>query len=344
MKKPRRKSKGSSSWVAKKGKKTVMPARPSSKVSNSSPEDETLPPRSMIVRRGRASALASELVNDLRQMMAPNTAERLRSTTTSMKDLVKAAGVLKMSHLLMVSQAKHDGPLSLRVARLPQGPTLTFRVASFQLSRHVREEQKRPATTATLTTPLLVANNFSRAKAPHAKLVRVTLEAMFPVLDVTRVKLNDCRRVVLCHLVQDDVVEIRHYLVKADAAGLASKAVKDLVSNTNRPPDLGKLDDVADYVLGQQSSQDSNVVVLPEKYVGRGNARNRASSIALVEIGPRLTLQLVRVEADLQGAQGISKNSSETGRGSDVLYQAPSENRVLLQSAVDDDDDDEDIP
>uniref|UniRef100_A0A7S0XM90 Brix domain-containing protein n=1 Tax=Chrysocystis fragilis TaxID=1411660 RepID=A0A7S0XM90_9STRA len=263
----------------------------------------------MIVRRGKTSKATMELVLDLRRVMAPNTTERLRSSaSTSLKELLQAAGVLKLSHLVTVSETAQS--VHLRVARLPSGPTLTFRVDSYTLSRHVRDEQQRPPAITSLKTPLLVANNFSRASEARTKLVRATLEAMFPALDVTTVKLADCRRVVLCQLVDDDVVDIRHYLIRADLAGV-SKPVKDLV-RAAKTPDLSTLDDVADYVLGGASiprADEGATVVLPDRFTGRGNSAHRTSAIALTEIGPRLTLRLLKIEKDV--AQG------------DVLFRAP---------------------
>lgn len=260
-------------------------------------------PRSMIVVRGKTSKAARQLVMDLRQVLAPNTAERLRSsTTTTLKELVQAASVLRVNHLVTVSET--TSRTSLRIARLPAGPTITFRIVRFQLAKHVRDEQRRPAglASAALTSPLLVAHNFAKANSPHSKLCRVTIEAMFPIIDVTTIKLTNCRRVVLCHRVDDDLLELRHYLVRANIAGV-SKAVRDIV-DAKSSPDLSSLKDIADYVLAHATQIDSDQpsVILPAKYTGRGNAPNRTSSIVLSEIGPRLTLRLEKIQTDV--AQG----------------------------------------
>ncbi len=67
------------------------------------------------------------LVKDMRKVMSPNTASRLRERKdNSLKDYVNLAGSLKVSHLLLFSQTERN--VNLRVARLPHGPTLTLQV------------------------------------------------------------------------------------------------------------------------------------------------------------------------------------------------------------------------
>jgi len=41
--------------------------------------------------------------------------------------------------------------------------------------------------------------------------------------------------------------------------------------------------------------------VLPQKYCGRGNLKQQKSALKLVELGPRMSLQLVKVERGLGG-------------------------------------------
>ena len=43
-----------------------------------------------------------------------------------LKDFAHVAGILGVTHLIMVSRTKEH--VSIRVARLPRGPTITFRV------------------------------------------------------------------------------------------------------------------------------------------------------------------------------------------------------------------------
>ena len=59
-----------------------------------------------------------------------------------MKDYAAVAGHLGVTHLMVVSQTQHN--VILRLARIPEGPTLHFRVNQYSLSRQVRASQRRP--------------------------------------------------------------------------------------------------------------------------------------------------------------------------------------------------------
>jgi len=271
--------------------------------------DEKRVPRTMIVRRGATDKRVQELVRELRRVMAPHTAERLKERPgNSLKDFVHAAQPLGVSHLLVLGQQKDQ--VNLRVARLPGGPTLSFKIRSFSLVREVRAQQKRPfeSMAAYATAPLVVLDSFG-SKEKHVALQRVTFEALFAPIDVSTVKVADMRRVVLFHK-DGDGVEMRHYAVQASAANV-SKPVKRVVEVKNIP-DLSKLKDISEYVTridpGSDSEGEDAVAPMAGKFGGRGNVAKRESKIKLVELGPRLRLRLYKVE------RGVCSG--------DVLYHA----------------------
>lgn len=73
----------------------------------------------------------------------------------------------------------------------------------------------------------VVLNNFGDKDAPsHVRLMKVTLQNMFPSINVATVKLQDCRRVVMFNLDKTKgTVEMRHFAVRATPTGIA-KAIK----------------------------------------------------------------------------------------------------------------------
>lgn len=73
----------------------------------------------------------------------------------------------------------------------------------------------------------MVLNNFGDQQAPsHVKLMKVTLQNMFPSINVATVKLTDCRRVVMFNLNKaTGTVEMRHFAVRAAPTGI-TKAIK----------------------------------------------------------------------------------------------------------------------
>ena len=62
--------------------------------------------------------------------------------------------------------------------------------------------------------------------------MRVTFQHMFPTINIKTVHLHDCRRVVLFHLNEDGVVEMRHYAIRANPVGV-SRPVKRIIQVGN---------------------------------------------------------------------------------------------------------------
>jgi ribosome biogenesis protein SSF1/2 len=258
----------------------------------------------------------SELVDDLRKLMLPYTAIHFKedaknSKLTLSKYSKELAMPMGISHILAFSQ--NEERLNLRLARVPEGPTMTFRVTQFSLSKHVKAIQKRPYTSqgAFQQPPIVVTNNFGDATAPpHVKLMRITFQNMFPAINVATVKLADCRRVVLFNMM-DNVVQVRHYAIKATPVGINRK-VRRLIQT--KVPNLGNVQDIADYIAGSATAttdagnasdsepeDETSHVVLSQRYAGRGNVKSQKSALKLVEMGPRLSLSLVKVERGLGG-------------------------------------------
>lgn len=295
-------------------------------------QDETKVPRSVVFRRGKVEAEVVELITDIRQMMAPYTALKFKEDPHHKMKLAHYAkelsGPMGVTHLMAVSQ---NGPsLSLRIARTPIGPTLTFQLKQFSLSRQVRAIQRRPYNSpkAYAHPPIVVTNNFGDASAPaHVKLLRITFQQLFPAVNVETVQLSNCRRVVLFNFIQnvsggqrdhstdnkdsqgDDVVEVRHYAIRATPVGI-HRRVRKLIEA--KVPNLSKLQDISDYITGTTASGDpagvmsdsepedeTSHVVLPQNFSGRGNAKSQKSALKLVELGPRLRLRLMKVEKEL---------------------------------------------
>jgi ribosome biogenesis protein SSF1/2 len=284
-------------------------------------------PRSLVFRQGSVARPVAQLVIDLRRVLEPFTASRLReSSRNRLKDFLSVSGPLGVSHLIAVRQ-QDLGP-TLRIMRAPHGPTLSFRVQEYALAQDVRNAQRRPQAPGTsgeyLHAPLVVLNGFSGQEA-HKQILASTLQHVFPSIDVNSVALKDCRRVALFNLREVDgefVVDLRHYLINASPVGI-TKTVKKIVKG--KIPDLSKYNDMEEFVLnGQEAlSSDSeaedvpqNRVVLSQNFAGRGNRKSQTSSIRLKEIGPRITLQLLKIEEGMCGGRvlfhhRISKTADE---------------------------------
>jgi ribosome biogenesis protein SSF1/2 len=97
-------------------------------------------PSSMVFRRGKVGAAVIQLVDDLRQVMQPYTATSLKEQKkNSMKDFLAVAPQMGVTHFLVLSQTSMG--VNFRIVRIPQGPTLTFRVQAYSLVRDVVASQ-----------------------------------------------------------------------------------------------------------------------------------------------------------------------------------------------------------
>ena len=264
------------------------------------------PPKTFVLRRGEhaGNAALKRLEQDLRQVLAPHTARNLKQRkANSLKDFVHVAGPLGVTHFVMLSTT--DLAHYVRVARIPRGPTLVFRVRSWSSCADVSKAaaQYRAPPAAFNTPPLLVMANFG--KAEHMALATALFQSMFPSINARTVRLPDCRRVVLLRYDEDTkVIAFRHYSISAAPTGV-SKSVRGILKRNF--PDLGHLQDVSEFVAGQgygsESEGEDTAVLLAQDYSGRGNLEANKSKVKLHEMGPRLDLELVKIEEGLcQGA------------------------------------------
>ncbi|KAM6307843.1 suppressor of SWI4 1 homolog [Podargus strigoides] len=240
--------------------------------------------------------------------MEPYTARALQvRRKNSLKDFVAVAGPLGVTHFLVFS--KSSSSVSLKLFRLPGGPTLTFRVTEYSLIKDVVSSLKRHRMHEQQFThhPLLVLSNFGLQQI-QVKLMASMFQNMFPSINVHRVNLNNIKRCLLItYNAETQLLDFRHYSVKVVPVGV-SKGLKKLLQE--KFPNMNRLEDISELLVKDinlsesEAEQDGthNVLELPQAYAGRGNMRAQQSAVRLTEIGPRMTLQLVKVEEGL--AQG----------------------------------------
>ncbi|KAI9796206.1 MAG: hypothetical protein M1833_006457 [Piccolia ochrophora] len=243
-------------------------------------------PKSMVLRMGagQVGPSISQLVKDVRGMMEPGTATRLKERRSNkLKDYVTMAGPLNVSHLLLFSRSA-SGNVNLRVALIPRGPTLHFRVEKYSLSKDVKKAMKHPVGGGKefLTAPLLVMNNFTAQQSPdnatqpavpkHLESLATSIfQSLFPPISPQTTPLSSIRRVLLLNrelpTTPTDIasetsssytLNLRHYAITTKTVGLSkpvrrlNAAEKLLASREKKKkgiPNLGKLADVSDYLL-----------------------------------------------------------------------------------------------
>ncbi|XP_010280749.1 PREDICTED: suppressor of SWI4 1 homolog, partial [Phaethon lepturus] len=242
------------------------------------------------------------------KVMEPYTARALKvRKNNSLKDFVAVAGPLGGTHFLVFS--KSSSSINFKLFRLPGGPTLTFKVMQYSLIKDVVSSLKRHRMHEQQFThhPLLVLSNFGLQQI-QVKLMASMFQNMFPSINVHRVNLNSIKRCLLISYdTETQLLNFRHYSVKVVPVGM-SKGLKKLLQE--KFPNMSRLEDISELLVKDinlsesEAEQDGthNVLELPQAYAGRGNMKAQQSAVRLTEIGPRMTLQLIKVEEGL--AQG----------------------------------------
>ncbi|CAH9117437.1 unnamed protein product [Cuscuta epithymum] len=260
-------------------------------------------PKSFVFSRGKLPASLRQLQMDLRKLMLPYTALKLREKRrNNLKDFLNVAGPMGVTHFLMLSKTK-TSPY-LRVARSPQGPTLTFKILEYSLAADVAKSQLRPRCPPDLfkNPPLIVLSGFGTGEQ-HLKLTTIMFQNIFPAIDINTVKLSSCQRIVLLNYDKEKkLIDFRHYSIRLQPVGVSRRIRKFVQSH--QVPNLSNLQDMSDFVTkagyGSESEADDEaaMVNLPTD-LGRLNRASTKSAVKLQEIGPRMTLQLVKIEEGL---------------------------------------------
>ena len=222
--------------------------------------------------------------------MEPYTALKLKERKSNkLKDFVVMCGPLSVSHLFIFTQSERTGNVSLKVARAPHGPTVTFQLEDFSLSKDIKRFLRRPKSLNdedTLNPPLLVLNGFNSLKnkqetpneeANVEKVIVSLFQNAFPPLNPSKTQLNTIKRVFMVN--KDPAtgeISLRHYYIDIHEVDI-SKNLKHLynaknnlhksVPNLNRKEDISSL--VFDHDVGAYTSEseveDEAVVSMVDK-------------------------------------------------------------------------------
>jgi ribosome biogenesis protein SSF1/2 len=228
---------------------------------------------------------------------APKLKERLRNT---LKDFLQVANPLGVTHFLILKTTEVSS--YLKIARVPQGPTLTFRLLKYSTCIDIIKSQKHPYSSSTefLNPVVLIRNGFC-PDVPQVDLMNITFKEMFPPLPVDDVNLDSCKRTVLVdYNKENDTVEFRHYFVKSYVPGLQKKISRIIEKNESK---LGEYKDISDCQLDYESDKEALPVIDTKRNQNENdedyNPEKNIKKISLREIGPRMQLQLMKVQEGL---------------------------------------------
>lgn len=272
-------------------------------------------PHSFVIQRGNPCPKLHDLTFDFRKIMEPFTATNLKERKKNkIKDFVSVSGTFHVANMCVFNRSTEL--VMMKIGRLPRGPTLVFKIHQFTLARDVISTQKRSFVEdrAFDNAPLAILNSFA-GDGKHMKLMANTLQNMFPNINVGTVKLSSIRRCVLfSYNPTTDLIDFRHFAIRVQPVGV-SKAVKKII--TGRIPNLSKCEDIADFIerAGCQSDSEfeeedgANQVTVSQPMKLPGTVEDGKSAIKLYELGPRMTLQLMKVEEGLFNGEILYHNT-----------------------------------
>ncbi|GAA5981810.1 hypothetical protein JCM11641_007432 [Rhodosporidiobolus odoratus] len=226
-------------------------------------------PKSFVVKSGTVGGSVGQLTKDVRRVLEPNTATRLRERKANrLRDYVSMSGPLGVTHLMVFSQPSSNDSLptaststsqdpkgreetgeeraersllegtttvNLRLIRLPRGPTLNFKVLRYSLAQDVLRMARRPRAVGRefAEAPLLILSGFG-GEDKQLKLMTTVFQNLFPPIHVQTMALSSARRVVLLsYNATTRTIDFRHYLISVRQVGVSKSVRKIIAGSTN---------------------------------------------------------------------------------------------------------------
>jgi len=165
----------------------------------------------------------------------------------------------------------------------------------------ILKTQKRPISpgiTEFLNPVVLIRNGFvGSADKPQVDLMNLTFKEMFPPIPVEEVNLDNCKRTVLIDYNTDtDIVEFRHYLIKSYVPGLQKKISRIIRKNETG---FGGYKDISECLIDEESDRETLPVIDTRMQSNELSDKQNIKKISLSEIGPRIQLQLIKIQEGL---------------------------------------------
>ena len=241
--------------------------------------------------------------------MYPYTLINLKeSKKNNIKDFLSLVDIYGLSHMIMFTNTEKNS--YLHFAKMPKGPTVTFTLKKYLLASDIFsqvEKDKIPLTKNYGNIPLLIMSGFNNNKIPEEystpiKIVAMLFQSFFPPVNLGEVQIKKFKRVVLVNLILDEKnlkpeIEFRHYDIELQKYS-TKKTISNLINNLGKTKDLSNFNNISDYILkhsGYSSCSDNEeeakCEILDEK-----NDGNEKNTIKLKEIGPRLNLNIFKIQ------------------------------------------------
>lgn len=171
----------------KRGRCTLRNAQ---RLNTEEPAEIKNAPHSFVFYRGVTVDSVERLSKDFRKVMEPFTASALQASKANrIRDFLSVSGVLHVSHMCIFSCS--DCITTLKIGRVPRGPTLYLKIINYSLAKDVKSSLKKQLEfdEQFQHPPLVILNNFGGGEA-HKKIMASMFQNMFPPLNLTKVCKN----------------------------------------------------------------------------------------------------------------------------------------------------------
>lgn len=271
-------------------------------------------PHNFVIRRGLIGNGLTKLMLDLRYVLEPFTAKNLHVTRkNSVRDFVSIASIFHVENMLIITRTEKAA--YLRFCKLPRGPTVTYKIIDYTLRKDVISCLKKPCSDPALSlrAPLIIMKSFNEKvegdeehQFDQNELQTVLWQGLFPSIDVRHLKLLKMKRCVLLRLNTDTGnIDFRHFAIKVRPVGV-SKPIRRLVTR-KKIPDLGKLQSIEDIFddggmsSGASDGEEDQLDISRHVDTSNEDFSTSKSAIRLIELGPRMTIKLHRIQEGLLG-------------------------------------------
>lgn len=219
-------------------------------------------PRSLVLKRGRVGIYLKKLIKEMRILLYPFCAINLKEKNSNkMKDFLSLVDIYGFSHMFAFTNTEKNSYLKL--AKLPSGPTITFKINKYCLAGDIFRENENDGKALIKLfnhTPICILNGFnnlhSKDKQPY-DIVSTMLQSVFPPIDLNQLKSEQAKKSIFFSVDYnkkgEPEVEMRHFYIEQEKAS-TKKTISNILNLKKQ--DLSGFTNIADYILKQSGYTD----------------------------------------------------------------------------------------
>ncbi len=193
------------------------------------------------------------------------------SLKLKLKDIQSAAHNFGAKNLIFITN--RNDRLYLKFLKSPHGPTFTFKVSKYSLSKDIQSLIPRNKTVSftQLGVPMVIVKGFEASNEEGQRelpLMHSLFRNLFPNLSYfKKINAKTFKRCVMFYFNRKtNSIEVRNYFIRRSFTGISNNIKKIL--NTNKIPNFSNMDDIADlFVENENILSDSDIDFLPNSKV-----------------------------------------------------------------------------